>query len=143
MLHFREGQRLHHQQRLPPEPDERDGAGAVRRSGGPLLRHDGGGIPGAGKAGEIPEGRGGDRHGEKAGGFAGFDGSGAMATGWRKVGGFLVLSESQRRRRRAQGWMLTGLREINGKRYFFNPGGSHGVLEGALIVTNEDGAVKV
>lgn len=33
MLHFREGQRLHHQQRLPPEPDERDGAGAVRRGG--------------------------------------------------------------------------------------------------------------
>ena len=28
------------------------------------------------KAGEIPEGRGGDRHGEKAGGFAGFDGPG-------------------------------------------------------------------
>lgn len=45
--------------------DERDGAGAVRRGGGPLLRHDGGGIPGAGKAGEIPEGRGGDRPGEK------------------------------------------------------------------------------
>lgn len=34
MLHFREGQRLHHQQRLPPEPDERDGAGAVYDAAG-------------------------------------------------------------------------------------------------------------
>lgn len=102
MLHFREGQRLHHQQRLPPEPDERDGAGAVRR-GGPLLRHDGGGIPGAGKAGEIPEGRGGDRHGEKAGGFAGFNGSGATATGLREDRGQKVFPESLDGSRGAQG----------------------------------------
>ena len=39
--------------------------------------------------------------------------------------------------------MLTGLREIGGKKYFLNPWTAHGVPKGALIVTDEDGAVKV
>lgn len=66
-----------------------------------------------------------------------------MATGWRKVGGFWYYLNPNGGGDGPKGGMLTGLREINGKRYFFNPGGSHGVLEGALIVTDEDGPVKV
>lgn len=69
-------------------------------------------------------------------------GSGAMATGWRKVGGFWYYLNPQSGKE-PKGGMLTGLREIGGKKYFLNPVGAHGVPEGALIVTDEEGAVKV
>ena len=69
-------------------------------------------------------------------------GSGAMATGWRKVGKYWYYLNPQSGRE-PLGGMLTGLREIGGKKYFLNPVGAHGVPEGALIVTDEEGAVKV
>ena len=69
-------------------------------------------------------------------------GSGAMATGWRKVGGYWYYLNPQSGKE-PKGGMLTGLREIGGKKYFLNPVGAHGVPEGALIVTDEEGAVKV
>lgn len=69
-------------------------------------------------------------------------GSGAMATGWRKVGGYWYYLNPQSGRE-PKGGMLTGLREIGGKKYFLNPVGAHGVPEGALIVTDESGVVKV
>ena len=69
-------------------------------------------------------------------------GSGAMAAGWRKIGGFWYYLNPQSGRE-PKGGMLTGLREIGGKKYLLNPVGAHGVPEGALIVTDEDGAVKV
>ena len=69
-------------------------------------------------------------------------GSGAMATGWRKVGGYWYYLNPQSGKE-PLGGMLTGLREIGGKKYFLNPVGAHGVPEGALIVTDESGVVKV
>ena len=69
-------------------------------------------------------------------------GSGAMAAGWRKVGGYWYYLNPQSGKE-PLGGMLTGLREIGGKKYFLNPVGAHGVPEGALIVTDESGAVKV
>ena len=69
-------------------------------------------------------------------------GSGAMATGWRKVGKYWYYLNPQSGRE-PKGGMLTGLREIGGKKYFLNPVGAHGVPEGALIVTDESGVVKV
>ena len=69
-------------------------------------------------------------------------GSGAMATGWRKVGGYWYYLNPQSGKE-PKGGMLTGLREIGGKKYFLNPVGAHGVPEGALTVTDEEGAVKV
>lgn len=69
-------------------------------------------------------------------------GSGAMATGWRKVGKYWYYLNPQSGKE-PKGGMLTGLREIGGKKYFLNPVGAHGVPEGALIVTDEEGAVKV
>ena len=69
-------------------------------------------------------------------------GSGAMATGWRKVGGYWYYLNPQSGKE-PKGGMLTGLREIGGKKYFLNPVGAHGVPEGALIVTDESGVVKV
>lgn len=69
-------------------------------------------------------------------------GSGAMATGWRKIGGFWYYLNPQSGKE-PKGGMLTGLREIGGKKYLLNPVGAHGVPEGALIVTDESGAVKV
>ena len=72
-----------------------------------------------------------------------FTGSGVMATGWRKVGGFWYYLNPQSDGQGVQGGMLTGLREIGGKRYFLNPWTAHGVPKGAMIVTDESGAVKV
>lgn len=69
-------------------------------------------------------------------------GSGAMAAGWRKVGKYWYYLNPQSGKE-PKGGMLTGLREIGGKKYFLNPVGAHGVPEGALIVTDEEGAVKV
>lgn len=69
-------------------------------------------------------------------------GSGAMATGWRKIGKYWYYLNPQSSKE-PLGGMLTGLREIGGKKYFLNPVGAHGVPEGALIVTDEEGAVKV
>ena len=69
-------------------------------------------------------------------------GSGTMAIGWRKIGGYWYYLNPQSGRE-PLGGMLTGLREIGGKKYFLNPVGAHGVPEGALIVTDEEGAVKV
>lgn len=69
-------------------------------------------------------------------------GSGAMAAGWRKVGKYWYYLNPQSGKE-PKGGMLTGLREIGGKKYFLNPVGAHGVPEGALIVTDEDGVVKV
>lgn len=69
-------------------------------------------------------------------------GSGAMVTGWRKVGGYWYYLNPQSGKE-PKGGMLTGLREIGGKKYFLNPVGAHGVPEGALIVTDESGVVKV
>ena len=69
-------------------------------------------------------------------------GSGAMAAGWRKIGGFWYYLNPQSGKE-PKGGMLTGLREIGGKKYFLNPVGAHGVPEGALIVTDEDGVVTV
>lgn len=69
-------------------------------------------------------------------------GSGAMAAGWRKVGGYWYYLNPQSGKE-PKGGMLTGLREIGGKKYFLNPVGAHGVPEGALIVTDESGVVKV
>ena len=66
-----------------------------------------------------------------------------MATGWRKVGGFWYYLNPQSDGQGVQGGMLTGLREIGGKRYFLNPWTAHGVPKGAMIVTDESGAVKV
>ena len=68
-------------------------------------------------------------------------GSGAMAAGWRKIGGYWYYLNPQSGKE-PKGGMLTGLREIGGKKYFLNPVGAHGVPEGALIVTDEDGVVK-
>ena len=68
-------------------------------------------------------------------------GSGAMAAGWRKVGKYWYYLNPQSGKE-PKGGMLTGLREIGGKKYFLNPVGAHGVPEGALIVTDEEGAVK-
>ena len=72
-----------------------------------------------------------------------FTGSGAMATGWRKISGFWYYLNPQTDGQGVQGGMLTGLREIGGKKYFLNPWTAHGVPKGALIVTDESGAVKV
>ena len=69
-------------------------------------------------------------------------GSGAMAAGWRKVGKYWYYLNPQSGKE-PKGGMLTGLREIGGKKYLLNPVGAHGVPEGALIVTDEEGAVKV
>lgn len=69
-------------------------------------------------------------------------GSGAMAAGWRKVGKYWYYLNPQSGKE-PKGGMLTRLREIRGKKYFLNPVGAHGVPEGALIVTDEEGAVKV
>ena len=69
-------------------------------------------------------------------------GSGAMAAGWRKVGGYWYYLNPQSGKE-PKGGMLTGLREIGGKKYFLNPVGAHGVPEGALIVTDENGSVIV
>ena len=69
-------------------------------------------------------------------------GSGAMAAGWRKVGRYWYYLNPQSGKE-PLGGMLTGLREIGGKKYFLNPVGAHGVPEGALIVTDESGVVKV
>lgn len=69
-------------------------------------------------------------------------GSGAMAAGWRKVGKYWYYLNPQSGKE-PKGGMLTGLREIGGKKYFLNPVGAHGVPEGALIVTDEGGVVKV
>lgn len=69
-------------------------------------------------------------------------GSGAMATGWRKIGKYWYYLNPQSGKE-PKGGMLTGLREIGGKKYFLNPVGAHGVPEGALIVTDESGVVKV
>lgn len=69
-------------------------------------------------------------------------GSGAMAAGWRKIGKYWYYLNPQSGKE-PLGGMLTGLREIGGKKYFLNPVGAHGVPEGALIVTDEEGAVKV
>ena len=69
-------------------------------------------------------------------------GSGAMAAGWRKVGKYWYYLNPQSGKE-PKGGMLTGLREIGGKKYFLNPVGAHGVPEGALIVTDESGVVKV
>ena len=69
-------------------------------------------------------------------------GSGAMAAGWRKVGGYWYYLNPQSGKE-PLGGMLTGLREIGGKKYFLNPVGAHGVPEGALIVTDESGVVRV
>lgn len=69
-------------------------------------------------------------------------GSGAMAAGWRKVGKYWYYLNLQSGRE-PKGEMLTGLREIGGKKYLLNPVGAHGVPEGALIVTDESGVVKV
>ena len=68
-------------------------------------------------------------------------GSGAMAAGWRKIGKHWYYLNPQSGKE-PKGGMLTGLREIGGKKYFLNPVGAHGVPEGALIVTDEDGVVK-
>lgn len=68
--------------------------------------------------------------------------SGAMATGWRKIGKYWYYLNPQSGKE-PKGGMLTGLREIGGKKYFLNPVGAHGVPEGALIVTDESGVVKV
>ena len=68
-------------------------------------------------------------------------GSGAMAAGWRKIGKHWYYL-NPRSGKEPKGGMLTGLREIGGKKYFLNPVGAHGVPEGALIVTDEEGAVK-
>ena len=69
-------------------------------------------------------------------------GSGAMAAGWRKIGKYWYYLNPQSGKE-PLGGMLTGLREIGGKKYFLNPVGAHGVPEGALIVTDESGVVKV
>ncbi len=69
-------------------------------------------------------------------------GSGAMAAGWRKIGKYWYYLNPQSGKE-PLGGMLTGLREIGGKKYLLNPVGAHGVPEGALIVTDEEGAVKV
>ena len=69
-------------------------------------------------------------------------GSGAMAAGWRKIGKHWYYLNPQSGKE-PKGGMLTGLREIGGKKYLLNPVGAHGVPEGALIVTDEEGAVKV
>ena len=69
-------------------------------------------------------------------------GSGAMAAGWRKIGKYWYYLNPQSGKE-PKGGMLTGLREIGGKKYFLNPVGAHGVPEGALIVTDESGVVKV
>ena len=69
-------------------------------------------------------------------------GSGAMATGWRKVGGFWYYLNPQSGKE-PKGGMLTGLREIGGKKYYFNPIPFQGIPKGALIITDEDGAVKM
>lgn len=69
-------------------------------------------------------------------------GSGTMAIGWRKIGKYWYYLNPQSGRE-PLGGMLTGLREIGGKKYFLNPVGAHGVPEGALIVTDESGVVKV
>ena len=70
-------------------------------------------------------------------------GSGAMATGWRKIGKYWYYLNPQTDGQGVQGGMLTGLREIGGKKYFLNPWTAHGVPKGALIVTDESGAVRV
>ena len=69
-------------------------------------------------------------------------GSGAMAAGWRKVGGYWYYLNPQSGKE-PLGGMLTGLREIKGKKYYFNPITFQGIPKGALIITDEDGAVKV
>lgn len=69
-------------------------------------------------------------------------GSGAMAAGWRKIGKYWYYLNPQGGEE-PKGGMLTGLREIGGKKYLLNPVGAHGVPEGALIVTDESGVVKV
>ena len=69
-------------------------------------------------------------------------GSGSMAAGWRKIGKYWYYLNPQSGKE-PKGGMLTGLREIGGKKYFLNPVGAHGVPEGALIVTDESGVVKV
>ena len=69
-------------------------------------------------------------------------GSGAMATGWRKVGGYWYYLNPQSGKE-PKGGMLTGLREIGGKKYYFNPIPFQGIPKGALIITDEDGAVKM
>lgn len=69
-------------------------------------------------------------------------GSGAMAAGWRKIGKYWYYLNPQSGKE-PKGGMLTGLREIGGKKYFLNPVGAHGVPEGALIVTDENGSVIV
>jgi len=42
----------------------------------------------------------------------------------------------------SSGVMMTGLQQIGGKLYMFNPKRAHGVPTGAMIVTDEKGAVK-
>ena len=69
-------------------------------------------------------------------------GSGAMAAGWRKIGKYWYYLNPQSGKE-PKGGMLTGLREIEGKKYLLNPAGAHGVPEGALIVTDENGSVIV
>ena len=65
-----------------------------------------------------------------------------MATGWRKVGGYWYYLNPQSGKE-PKGGMLTGLREIGGKKYYFNPIPFQGIPKGALIITDEDGAVKM
>ena len=69
-------------------------------------------------------------------------GSGAMAAGWRKVGKYWYYLNPQSGKE-PKGGMLTGLREIGGKKYYFNPIPFQGIPKGALIITDEDGAVKM
>ena len=69
-------------------------------------------------------------------------GSGAMAAGWRKVGKYWYYLNPQSGKE-PKGGMLTGLREIGGKTYYFNPIPFQGIPKGALIITDEDGAVKM
>lgn len=59
-----------------------------------------------------------------------------IRSAWRKVGGFWYYLG-------ADGAMLTGTQKINGKVYHFHEQAACGLPEGALVITDEKGAVQI
>ena len=69
--------------------------------------------------------------------------TGAMARSWRKISGMWYYFNTVSNADGPNGSMLTGMHEIGGKRYYLNEDDTCGIPIGALIITDENGAVVV
>lgn len=65
------------------------------------------------------------------------DTSGAMVKGWRKIKNYWYYLDLK------TGEMVVGFKTIDGKKYLFNPGFVTSIPNGALIMTDKDGALMI